>query len=119
MDCDGRRQAAHAARLDVEILRAFKLEGQVGDLGARDALVQADRRADRLLEHRMADEVLRREGLFDHRQVEVVQAAERLHVVQAHRPLDVDVNRAVGNSKRMWFTIGMSHPGRNFSSIRE
>lgn len=68
-----------------------QFQGDVGLLRGRDRFVEAERRAQRLLNHRVAHQIVRRQGLFDHRQAEVVQPAEDFHLIEAHGRFDVDM----------------------------
>ena len=93
VDRHRRGQSADAPEIHVDELAALQVERHL-HVGERDdRFVEADRRPQRFLGHRVADQVVGHEGLLDHRQHEIVKPVESLHVGERHRSLDVDVER--------------------------
>ena len=85
------RQPADAARLDVHVAAALQARSPARLAAGRDAFVEADRRADLRLQRRVIDQIVVRQRLLDHRQVELVDLAEQRHVVEPIAAVAVDV----------------------------
>ncbi len=96
-------RAADAALLDVDDPTGAELEGG-GRIGRRpDRLVQAQIRPDLCLELRMLDQILVMERLFDHQQIEGVERAEHVQILEGVRGVRVDGQqdvRMVGSDRR-------------------
>ena len=79
----GDRQPADAARLDVDVAAALQADRLLGLPQAADAFVEADRRANLRLQCRVIDQVVVRQRLLDHRQVQLIDLAEQRRVRRA------------------------------------
>ena len=71
----------------------FRSNRHVGLGRAANALIKTDRRSDRLLNHRVADQIVRRKRLLDHGETEVVEPAKHFHVLQPQFAFTVNVKR--------------------------
>ena len=96
VDGHGRRQAAYPARLEVHVFATLQLQGHLGLGEACDAFVEADRRAERFLHHRMAHQIVGGQRLLDHGQREIFEPVEHLHLAQVEAAFAVDVKRLRG-----------------------
>jgi len=75
-------QTAQSADLDVDDAAAPQIEGFARIVDRMDALVQTDRRAQLCLQPRVIDDVVVRQRLLDHHQLELIQRLQRLHMLR-------------------------------------
>ena len=73
----GLAESAHAAQLDVDDAAGAQADGLLGVVRGADALVQADGRLELGLQRGVVDDVVVRQRLLDHHQVEIVELACR------------------------------------------
>jgi hypothetical protein len=76
MNANGISQATHTLDLDVDDPAGADLDGMLGCRGIFGAFVEANGRREQALQLSVSFEVFSRQRLFDHDQVELVEAAE-------------------------------------------
>ena len=84
MDCDGLAEAADAADFDVDDAAGLHSDSGQSVAAVSDRLIEADVRAEALLQHGMEVKVVVPERLLDHNQVELIPAYD---VVQISHPI--------------------------------
>ena len=96
MDPSRLDDAADPADLDVDDPAAPHLQGRPDRVAVEGALVETERRLDLPLQLGVVPEVVGRERLLDHEQVEGVEPPERLRVLQGIGAVGVDLEHDVG-----------------------
>jgi hypothetical protein len=75
-------QASEPAYFNVDHAGAAEIQRLAGILGRVNTLIQADRRFKFTLKLGVVDDVVVRQGLLDHEQVELIQITQRIYVTQ-------------------------------------
>ena len=85
----GFAETAHASQLDIDHAAGMQPNGLLGVVGRADRFVQANRGFEQGLQLGVVDDVVVRQRLLDHHQVEFVQLSEVLGVGQGIRRIRV------------------------------
>ena len=93
LDGEGRGVPAHPAHLDVDDAAGAEGEGVARVVGAVDALVEADRGLDLLLQVHVVHDVVPAQGLLDHHEAVGVELAEERRVLEGVGAVGVDHER--------------------------
>ena len=86
-------------------LQLFNSIAHVGLREARNAFVQTDQSAERFLHHGVAHQIVGRQRLLDHRQHEIFEPVEHVHVSKMQAAFAVNMDRL----RRTFFTDEIDH----------